>query len=102
MTSILKSKLFNGNYDYAELMGISSGIKNNMIYNELYQNARPKDIRNDLITDPLITTPFKPPFEPSVNRDKLNNISKYPYSDIQNSFKKFLLIIQHKNSRLNV
>lgn len=87
MSSILlNSKLFNGNYNYAPPMGINEGIRNNMIQNDLYVNSKPKNISRDLITDPIITGPFKPHFEPSVNRDKMNNKSKYPYSDSKSSF----------------
>ena len=87
MSSILlNSKLFNGNYNYVAPMGINEGIRNNMIQNDLYVNSKSKNISRDLITDPIITSPFKPHFEPSVNRDKMNNKSKYPYSDFNNSF----------------
>lgn len=86
MSGIFNNKLFNGNYNYAEPMGIDAGIRNNQLYNDLYYNAQPKNISNDLITDPIISASFKPPYEPSINRDKLDNKSKYPYSDINNSF----------------
>lgn len=86
-SELLRSKLFNGSFNYAEPMGINTGIRVNQLYNDLYYNAKPKDIRSDLNTDPIISTPFKPQYEPSINRDKMDNKSKYPYSDIQNSFK---------------
>ena len=74
MSSILlNSKLFNGDYNYERPMGINAGIRNNMIQNDLYENSKPKNISRDLITDPIITSPFKPHFEPLVNRDKMNN-----------------------------
>jgi len=87
MSSIFNSQLFNGKFNYAPPMGIDAGIKNNQAYNNLYYNSKPVDIRSHLITDPIITASFKPQFEPSINRDKIGNKSKYPYSDIQNSFK---------------
>lgn len=86
-SGLLNSKLFNGNYDYAEPMGINAGIRVNQLYNDLYYNAKPKNISQSIITDNIISTPFKPQYEPSINRDKMDNKSKYPYSDIQNSFK---------------
>lgn len=86
MSGIFNNKLFNGAYNYAEPMGIDAGIRNNQVYNDLYYNSKPKNISNDLITDPIISTPFKPPYEPSVNRDRLDNKSKYLYSDLKNSF----------------
>jgi hypothetical protein len=86
MSKLLYSQLFNGDYNYTETMGVNAGIKNNQVYNDLYYNAKPRDFSKDLITDPLITTSFKPQIEPSVNRDKMQNPSKIPYSDTQSSF----------------
>lgn len=87
MSSLLNSKLFNGNFNYAPPLGIDTGIKNNQVYNDLYYNAKPQNISSHLITDPIKSTSFKPQIEPSINRDKIGNPSKYPYTDIQNSFK---------------
>lgn len=86
MSKLLKSQLFNGDYNYAEPMGINAGIRNNQVYNDLYYNAKPYNISKDLTTDPIITTSFKPQIEPSINRDKIGNPSKYPYTDTQNAF----------------
>lgn len=86
MSGILNKKLFNGAYNYAEPIGVDAGIRNNQVHNDLYYNAKPNNISNHLITDPIISTSFKPIYEPSINRDKLNNKSKYPYSDLNNAF----------------
>ena len=75
MSKLLKSQLFNGDYNYAEPMGINAGIRNNQVYNDLYYNAKPYNISKDLTTDPIITTSFKPQIEPSINRDKIGNPS---------------------------
>jgi hypothetical protein len=86
MAKLLNSTLFNGDYNYAEPMGINAGIRNNQVYNNLYYNAKPYNISNDLTTDPIITTSFKPQIEPSINRDKVGIPSIYPYTDTKNSF----------------
>jgi hypothetical protein len=86
MSKLFNSKLFNGDYNYAEGMGINAGIRNNQVYNDMYYKAKPYNISNDLINDPIVTKSFKPQIEPSVNRDKMSNPSKYPYSDTQNTF----------------
>jgi hypothetical protein len=52
MAKLFNSKLFNGDYNYAEPMGINAGIRNNQVYNDLYYNAKPYNISNDLTTDP--------------------------------------------------
>ena len=86
MSRLFNSKLFNGDYNEPEPMGIVSGLKNNQVYNDLYYNAVPRNISKDLITDPIITESFKPPFEPSINRDKMRNYSKYPYTDTDRQY----------------
>jgi hypothetical protein len=86
MARLLNSTLFNGDYNYAEPMGINAGIRNNQVNNNLYYNAKPYNISYDLTTDPIITTSFKPQIEPSINRDKVGIPSFYPYTDTKNSF----------------
>ncbi len=86
MAKLFNSKLFNGDYNYAEPMGINAGIRNNQVYNNLYYNAKPRDFSKDLTTDPIVTIPFKPQIEPSINRDKVGIPSIYHYTDTKNSF----------------
>lgn len=84
---LINSKIYNGQGRLPEPMGIQQGIENDLKMNKIQLSAKPYDFKNDLLNDPTYQLPFKPPFEPSINRDKLDNPHKLPpHADFNSPF----------------
>ena len=84
---LINSKIYNGTGRNPPPMTIKQGIKTDLEINKLILEARPYDFRSDLIHDPTYLTSFKPPFEPSINRDKIGNPHKLlPHADSNSPF----------------
>ena len=87
MSLLLNSKLHEGSGRDPEPMGIKRGIAQDLKMNKIYLDAKPFDFRNKLLKDPTNIKSSKPLFEPSINRDKMDNPHKLPpHADYHSQF----------------
>ena len=85
--SLVNSKIFNGSRRDPPPMTIKEDIARDLINNKIYLAAKPVDFRSKLLINPTILSPHKPIFEPSINRNKLNNPYKQlPHADSYSPF----------------